>query len=95
MTELEQARANLREWQRELADARDHIKYIKRRWILKASIANLKWYEDQVLAALSWVWDAQERHANTPDAVPSDFYRNLVHLWWTDHDSRTSPMASR
>jgi hypothetical protein len=48
-TELEQARDFLRRRQASLAVQR------------RVSLAGLEFYEEQVKAGLSWVWDAQER----------------------------------
>jgi len=59
MTELEEARAHLREWQEQLSDNRKHIQFI--RYGRRDALNDLKWFERQVCAALSWVWDAQER----------------------------------
>jgi hypothetical protein len=52
MTELERARAHLRQAQAVLAFARNHC---VKSWSVNSSL------ETNVLAALSWLWDAQER----------------------------------
>jgi hypothetical protein len=57
MTELERARAHLRGCQRILAFHRTN-----------GSISPISVYEDPVLAALSWVWEAQQREL-MPDSA--------------------------
>lgn len=59
MTELEQARAHLLECQDLLHAAR------KLAWCIDGQRMALE-YEKYVLAALSWVWDAQERALSQP-----------------------------
>lgn len=54
MTELERARAHLQVCQYDLAGAR------LLQWCL-AGERRLRFVEEAYLAALSWVWDAQER----------------------------------
>jgi hypothetical protein len=54
MTELERARAHLQVCQYDLAGAR------LLQWCL-AGKRRLRFVEEAYLAALSWVWDAQER----------------------------------
>ena len=62
MTELERARAHLRECQR--------ILYSQRRaWPHLCQGEMLSRDESNVLAALSWVWDAQERE-RMAQAIP-------------------------
>ena len=58
MTELEQARAHLRDCQKALKHARDVSVFEQGQWWPENMKANA---ERTVLAALSWVWDAQER----------------------------------
>jgi len=58
MTELEQARAYLRACQAKLRYARDVSVFIDGQWYPGNMKANA---ERAVLAALSWVWDAQQR----------------------------------
>ncbi len=53
MTELERARAHLRECQEALANAR------RIGWLGHV----MQWREQTVLAALSWVWEAQTNEA--------------------------------
>ena len=60
MTELEQARAHLRDCQKALKHARDVSVFEQGQWWPENMKANA---ERAVLAALSWVWDAQEREA--------------------------------
>jgi hypothetical protein len=57
-TELEQARAHLRDCQKALKHARDVSVFEQGQWWPENMKANA---ERAVLAALSWVWDAQER----------------------------------
>lgn len=66
MTELEKARAHLRICQEAL--------FRERRSYGPASEA---YYSDRVLAALSWVWDAQERQER-PSLWLADDYRPLL-----------------
>ena len=58
MTELEQARAHLQDCQKALKHARDVSVFEQGQWWPENMKANA---ERTVLAALSWVWDAQER----------------------------------
>jgi hypothetical protein len=58
MTELEQARAHLRDCQKALKHARDVSVFEQGQWWPENMKANA---ERAVIAALSWVWDAQER----------------------------------
>jgi hypothetical protein len=57
-TELEQARAHLRDCQKALKHARDVSVFEQGQWWPENMKANA---ERAVIAALSWVWDAQER----------------------------------
>ena len=58
MTELEQARAHLRDCQKALKHARDVSVFEQGQWWPENMKANA---ERAVIAALSWVWDAQQR----------------------------------
>jgi hypothetical protein len=61
MTELESARAHLRHCQAELKHAREVSVFEQGSWWPQGLRSNA---EAAVLAALSWVWDAQERNTD-------------------------------
>jgi hypothetical protein len=66
MTELEQARAHLEKAQNMLHEARHGVQWSNQQkdWVkAPGPITWRKYCEQTVLAALSWVWDAQERDA--------------------------------
>ena len=64
-TELERARAHMRACQEDLRRARI--------WDNNVPWRNMQKYEDNFLASLSWLWDAQEREiANS--AIPIDVH---------------------
>src|ERR1700685_2032060 len=78
MTELEVARAYLLSCQRRLATRRSaHCD----RFGIPAAEVTMAGYDpfrsekESIFAALSWVWDAQERNAETLDEASAGLYR--------------------
>jgi hypothetical protein len=67
MTELEKARAHLRECQTDLRKYREKVGILvppgvnSRQFVREWRVYERKRRENAFLAALSWVWDAQER----------------------------------